>query len=50
MASYRQLLYHLVFRTYISNQQEHHKQKFFEEEYRCLIQAADIKIDEKYFL
>jgi len=34
---------------YIRNQQEHHKKKSFEEEYRSLIQIAGIKIDEKYF-
>jgi len=34
---------------YIRNQQEHHKKKSFEEEYRILIQKAGIKIDEKYF-
>jgi hypothetical protein len=51
MSSYRQLLYHVVFRTkkYIRNQQEHHNKRSFEEEYRSLILKAGIKIDEKYF-
>ncbi len=34
---------------YIRNQQEHHRKKSFEEEYRSLILMAGIKIDEKYF-
>ena len=34
---------------YIRNQQEHHKKKSFEEEYRSLIQMAGINIDERYF-
>jgi putative transposase len=34
---------------YIKNQQEHHKKKSFEEEYRTLIMQSGIKIDERYF-
>ena len=34
---------------YIKNQQEHHKNKSFEEEYRSLIMQFGIKIDERYF-
>jgi REP element-mobilizing transposase RayT len=34
---------------YLKNQQEHHKKKTFEEEYRNLIMQSGIKIDEKYF-
>jgi putative transposase len=34
---------------YIRNQQEHHRKKSFEEEYRSLILKAGIQIDEKYF-
>jgi REP element-mobilizing transposase RayT len=34
---------------YIKTQQEHHKKKSFEEEYRNLILKSGIKIDEKYF-
>jgi REP element-mobilizing transposase RayT len=34
---------------YVKNQQEHHKKKTFEEEYRNLIIQSGIKIDEKYF-
>jgi len=34
---------------YIKNQQEHHKKKSFEEEYRSLIMQSGIKIDERYF-
>jgi len=34
---------------YIKNQQEHHKKKSFEKEYRSLIMQSGIKIDEKYF-
>jgi REP element-mobilizing transposase RayT len=34
---------------YIKNQQEHHKKKTFEDEYRNLILQSGIKIDEKYF-
>jgi len=51
MSIYRQLLHHVVFRAkiYIRNQQEHHKKRSFEEEYRSLILKAGIKIDEKYF-
>jgi len=35
--------------NYIKNQQEHHKKKSFEEEYRSLIMQSGSKIDEKYF-
>ena len=34
---------------YIRNQEEHHKKKSFEDEYRNLIQIAGIKIDEEFF-
>ena len=34
---------------YIRNQEEHHKRKSFEDEYRNLIQIAGIKIDEEFF-
>ncbi len=34
---------------YIRNQQEHHRKKSFEEEYRSLILMAGNKIDENYF-
>jgi len=34
---------------YIRNQQEHHRKKSFEEEYRNLIMTAGVKIDDKYF-
>ena len=34
---------------YIKNQQEHHKNKSFEEEYTSLIMQFGIKIDERYF-
>jgi len=34
---------------YIKNQQEHHKKKSFDEEYRNLIMQSGIKIDERYF-
>jgi hypothetical protein len=40
MAGYRQLLYHLIFWTFIRNQQEQHKKKSFEVEYKSLIQMA----------
>jgi hypothetical protein len=48
MSGYRQLLYHIVFRTQDS-QQEHHRKKTFEEEYRSLLQEFGIRIDERYF-
>jgi putative transposase len=35
--------------NYIKNQQEHHKQTSFIEEYRKLIEEHGIHIDEKYF-
>ena len=34
---------------YIKNQQEHHKKKSFDQEYRNLIMQSGIKIDERYF-
>ena len=34
---------------YIRNQQEHHRSKSFEEEYRSLILAAGLIVDERYF-
>lgn len=34
---------------YIKIQQEHHKKKTFEEEYRMLLMELGIKIDERYF-
>lgn len=34
---------------YIKNQEEHHRKKTFEEEYRYLIMESGIKIDEQYF-
>ena len=34
---------------YIKSQQEHHRKKSFEEEYRLLIQESGIKIDERFF-
>ena len=34
---------------YIKNQQEHHKKKSFEDEYRILLMESGIKIDERYF-
>jgi putative transposase len=34
---------------YVKNQQEHHRKKTFEEEYRSLVLESGIKIDEKYF-
>jgi putative transposase len=34
---------------YIKIQQEHHKKKTFEEEYRKLLMESGIKIDERYF-
>jgi hypothetical protein len=34
---------------YIKSQQEHHRKKTFEEEYRLLIQESGIKIDERFF-
>jgi len=34
---------------YVKNQQEHHKKKTFEDEYRNLIMQSGIKIEEKYF-
>jgi putative transposase len=34
---------------YIKNQQEHHRKKSFEEEYRNLLMESGIKIDERFF-
>jgi REP element-mobilizing transposase RayT len=34
---------------YIKNQQEHHKRKSFEEEYRLLLMESGINIDERFF-
>jgi putative transposase len=34
---------------YIKNQQEHHKKRSFEEEYRILLMESGVKIDERYF-
>jgi len=34
---------------YIKNQQEHHRKKSFEQEYRRIIMQSGIKIDERYF-
>ncbi len=34
---------------YIKNQQEHHRKKSFEEEYRNLLIESGIKIDERFF-
>jgi putative transposase len=44
--SYRDLS---VLVEYIKNQQEHHKKKTFEEEYRRLILESGLEIDEKFF-
>jgi len=35
--------------NYIKNQQEHHKKRTFEEEYRSLLLKSGIKIDERFF-
>jgi len=34
---------------YVKNQQEHHRKKTFEEEYRNLLLESGIRIDERYF-
>jgi REP element-mobilizing transposase RayT len=34
---------------YIRNQQEHHRKKTFEQEYRSLLMESGVKIDERYF-
>jgi REP element-mobilizing transposase RayT len=34
---------------YIKNQQEHHRKRTFEEEYRNLLLESGIKIDERFF-
>jgi hypothetical protein len=35
--------------AYIRNQQEHHKKKSFEEEYRNLLLDSGVTFDERYF-
>ena len=35
--------------NYIRNQQEHHKEETFEEEYRRLLAEHGISVDERYF-
>ncbi|MGA7616947.1 MAG: IS200/IS605 family transposase [Thermoanaerobaculia bacterium] len=37
-------------RRYIRNQEDHHRQSTFEEEYRKLLTEAGIEFDERYFL
>ena len=52
MSSYRQHLYHIVFRTKDSLptiKQDHHKKISFEEEFRKLLLEYGITPDEKYF-
>ena len=34
---------------YIKNQQEHHRKKTFEEEYRILLMESGVKPDERFF-
>jgi REP element-mobilizing transposase RayT len=34
---------------YIKNQQEHHRKKTFEEEYRIMLMESGVKIDERFF-
>jgi len=34
---------------YIKIQQEHHRKKTFEEEYRTMLLESGLKIDERYF-
>jgi putative transposase len=34
---------------YVKNQQEHHRKKSFEEEYRILLIESGVKIDERFF-
>ena len=34
---------------YILNQQEHHKKRFFKDEYRILIMESGVRIDERFF-
>ena len=54
MATYTQILYHLVFGTkdrigrYIENQHEHHCHKTFEEEYEVMLKRAGIDYDSRY--
>jgi len=35
-------------KTYILNQEEHHKEKSFQEEYLKLLKSYDIEFDERY--
>ncbi len=35
-------------RTYILNQEEHHKKKSFQDEYRAFLKAYEIEFDEQY--
>jgi len=35
-------------RRYIANQEEHHKKESFEDEYRRLLKAYNVKYDERY--
>jgi REP element-mobilizing transposase RayT len=52
MSSYRQILYHIVFRTKDSRKtikQEHHKKETFEDELKRLLKEFGIEYDEKYF-
>lgn len=35
-------------RDYIANQQEHHRRKSFQEEYRLFLERHDVAFDEKY--
>jgi putative transposase len=37
-----------VVRNYIANQQEHHKRKSFQDEYRRLLRSNSIEFDERY--
>jgi putative transposase len=34
---------------YIKNQQEHHRKKTFEDEYRILLKESGVKLDERFF-
>jgi len=52
MSSYRQILYHLVFRTKDSRKtivQEHSRELYFEDKLRRLLKEHGIEFDEKYF-
>jgi hypothetical protein len=35
--------------NYVKNQQEHHRKKSFEEEYKSLLIDSGVKIDERFF-